>query len=287
MLNLSSSLVKSMLFTGLAVVSVGCYAQNVEQIAQPTTPVPVVPSAAPTIDQPTQAFESIPAALSIEAPQTGSCAMRVYTAQSVVGVTTKSGFAKFALGTLLPAVAGSVAGSASGSAVASRQLATQMAVSANHDLANRASDVPLAIASKFAPMGQVASINKLMSSSVGKLDSAPAVFDEGTVPKNGLEAAPFGLTDSKCVRFLTIDSITFEHSKDFKKRNAVVILSNLVEYVGGKKKPSIRVSNLSRSPITPFDVQQEVASPELQAELDKAFDSAIMQLIDRYEKKKR
>ncbi len=275
--NLGPIVTSSILLSVLAFANMDCHAQVAEQTAA-ISPTVVETLVLPVSDQPTQATPPV---------QVGSCAMRVYTAQSVIGVTTKSGFAKFALGTLLPAVVGSAAGSASGSAVASRQLATQMAVSANNGLANRVSDVPLVIANKFSPKGQAASINTLMAGSAGKLDSAPAIFDEGSVPKNGLEAAPFGLTDSKCIRFLTINSITFEHSKDFKKRNAVVIESNLVEYVGGKKKPSIKVSNLSRSPITPFDVQQETASPELQAELDKAFDSAIMQLVERYEKKKK
>jgi hypothetical protein len=256
----TSQLMTIVLFPALAFASVESYAQDVQ-----------------------------PSAASTQAAPSGSCAMRVYTAQSVAGVTTKSGFAKFALGTLLPAVAGSAAGSGAGAGgfEAGRQLGTQSSIAANRALANRASDVPLAIASKFTQAGQADAIRTLMNGQASSLASAPVVIDEGQVPGNGLDAARFGLTDTRCVRILTVNSIVFEHSKDFKSRNAIVIFSSLAEYNGGEKKPSINVYGESRTPITPFAIEQETASPGLQAELDKALDGAITQLVEKFKKKRK
>ncbi|MEK6637302.1 MAG: hypothetical protein AABY88_04380 [Pseudomonadota bacterium] len=264
----------AVLFSILTFASAECQAQD----AQPPLQVPSIASDASAVSA-----VDLPA----QTGQAGSCAMRVYTAQFVAGVTTKSGFAKFALGTLLPAVAGSAAGSAAGPGgfQASRDLAAQSSIAANRATANKASDVPQAIASEFTQAGQADAIRALMSRQAGSLASAPAVIDEGQVPTNGLDAAPFGLTEIRCVRVLTINSITFEHSKDFKARNAIVILSNLTEYSGGKKKPSIRVYGESRTPITPFAVDQEIGSPELKAELNKAFYGAITELVEKFEKK--
>lgn len=257
----------SLVFPALISIAANSRAQDVQTAAQTTSPISANAPTVTTADQLTPA------------PRTGSCAMRVYTAQSVAGVTTKSGFAKFALGTLLPSIAGSVGGS--------HDLTTQSSIAGNNATANRASDVPAAIASTFTQAGQATAIGTLTSGLLSKLDSAPAVFDDGAAPTNGLDAARFGLSDTRCVRVLTIDSITFEHSKDYKARNAVVMLSSLVEYRGGAKKPSTRVFGESRTPITPFDVAQDTSSPELKAELDGAIKSAITDLFQRFEKKRK
>ena len=89
------------------------------------------------------------------------------------------------------------------------------------------------------------------------------------------------------MRVLTINSISFEHSKDFKARNAIVIISSLAEYSEGKKKASISVYDELRTPITPFAVEQENASPELKAELDRSLDGAITQLVEKFKKKRK
>lgn len=264
------------LFSILALVSAECQAQD----AQPSLQAPPIASEASAVSA---------VGLPAQTGQAGSCAMRVYTAQSVAGVTTKSGFAKFALGTLLPAVAGSAAGSAAGPGgfKAGRDLATQSSIAANRATANRASDVPQAIANKFTQASQADAIRALLSNQSGSLASAPAIIDEGQAPTNGLDAARFGLTETQCVRVLTINSISFEHSKDFKARNAIVIISSLAEYSEGKKKASISVYDELRTPITPFAVEQENASPELKAELDRSLDGAITQLVEKFKKKRK
>lgn len=269
-------LMSSVLFPVMILAGTESRAQNAQDAVQITASV-AAEAAAQTIGQPAQG------------DQTGSCAMRVHTARSVTGVTTKSGFAKFALGTLLPAIAGSAAGSAAGPGGfrAGRDLATQSSITANRAMANRTSDVPPAIAGKFSAEGQASAIRTVLGSLAGSLASSSPVFDVGLVPENGLDAARFGLTERQCVRVLTIDSISFEHSKDYKARNAIVILSNLVEYGDGKKKALIRVADESRSAITPFDVDKETVTPALQAELDKSFDDAITQLLGRFSKKRK
>lgn len=252
-----------LLFSAVLLVAANSQAQDIKSEAQTTPPVAA----------------NAPADQLTPAPRVGSCAMRVYTAQSVAGVTTKSGFAKFALGTLLPSIAGSVGGS--------RDLATQGSIAGIGATTNRASDVPLVIASAFTQSNQAIAIGSLTSDLLTTLDSAPAVFDEGAIPDTGLDAARFGLGDTQCVRIMTINSISFEHSKDYKARNAIVMLSNIVEYRGGKKKPTVQVFGESRTPITPFDVTQDVSSPKLKAELDGAVKSAITDIFQRFEKKRK
>lgn len=267
MRNLSCIFKLGILFPSLTLVAANSRAQETQPAVQATSSIGASVSTAPTSDQPNPALP------------TGSCAMRVYTAQSVAGVTTKSGFAKFALGTLLPSIAGSVGGS--------HDLATQGSIAGNNATANRASDVPQAVSNAYTQSGQASFIRKFVDEKLSTLGSAPAVFDEGVAPTNGLDAVRFGLTNTQCVRILTIDSITFEHSKDYKARNAIVVFSNLVEYSGGKKKPAVKVYGEARSPITPFAVEQETSSSELKAELDGAFNSAVIQLFQKFEKKRK
>lgn len=241
-------------FSSIIVTISGVGAQTITQPTETSavTPSVVAPSAAPAEAAPTVA--------------TSGCAMEVNTAPSVAGVTTKSGLMKFALGTVLPSIAGSVAGSGGGTDgfKAGRDLATQSSIATNRAMADKTSDVPQLIAEEYARERQANKVNAILASKPIK-----------------------ELNGTQCQRTLAITGITFEHSKDYKSRNAIVIQSSLAEYRAGIGKPFIRVFDETRTELKASPLADEAGAPALQSELNNALNASVSNLLDRFAKKQK
>jgi hypothetical protein len=220
----------------------------------------------------TQPASAPPAAVAPASPEvmnktvpTG-CTFEVLSAPSIAGVTKKSGLMKFALGTVLPSIAGSVAGSGGGggSFEAGRQLTTQSSIATNRAMADKASDVPEVIANEYAPQLQK--------------DAATALVAARPIKEGG---------PAQCLRRMEITGIIFEHSKDYKARNAIVIQSALSEYRAGIGKPFIRVFDETRTELKASPLADAAGKPALQLELKNAMNSAIGNLLDRFANKQK
>lgn len=235
-----------------------------------------------------QTIDSQKPGSTIESTPTNGCEMRVFTANSVAGLTKKSGFAKFALGTVLPSIAGSVAGSGSGGRgfEAGRNLGNQSSIAANRLVRDKASDVPAVIYDELTPERQAIVFGGIVNSRAALLNSATPSFDDGDFPTKEAVATRFNTTGQQCLRIAQITGITFEHSKDFKSRNAIVVSSLMYEYQKGKAKPIITVVDETRTAINEFPLKDENSTDPLKKEVSKALESAVNKLLNTFEKKR-
>lgn len=154
-------------------------------------------------------------------------------------------------------------------------------------MANKASDVPSAIANELTQRRQMSAIGNLLSTRPGALNSAAPIFGDGSAPTNKDVEARLASSGGQCLWVMVMTSVTFEHAKDYKSRNALAVVSSLAEYRRGKKKPVIQVNDDTRTPIANFPVKVEADLPVLQAELGRAYTASADSLLDRFDKKRR
>lgn len=218
-----------------------------------------------------------------------ACHTQIYTASSITGLAKKSGFAKFALGVVLPSVLGSVAGSGGGGGgfEAGRALGGQSAVFANNKLVDRTSDVPIVIANQFSQVQQGKAVQTTLERFAAQLGTTSFSIDEGNAPLPKTAPARAQTMGLQCLRVLTIDSIVFEHSNNYKTRNAIVVASSLAEYTQSSGKPVTSVRDVYSAPISKFMAENQPSSPDLDLELAGALDGAMNSIAETFQKKRK
>lgn len=221
--------------------------------------------------------------------EAANCELRVYPAETITGVTTKSGLAKFALGVVLPSVVGSVAGAVTGANGwdASKLLFDQTVLTGSSLSVRRTGDVPEVIADRYAPSRQAAMIADVLAAQPDASSFAAPLLGEHEIPDRKEVAHALEASGHSCMQILTIDSITFEHSKDYTKRNAVVVGASLSQYVKGRKKPETAVSEVLKTSITTYSPEMAQPSPELEQSLETAFREAVTNLVAKFQKKQK
>lgn len=223
-----------------------------------------------------------------------ACVVRVFSSPQVSGVVTKSGLMKFALNSVLPSVMGSAMASGASpknfdkTFKAAQNSANQTSIFMSNRTRDKASDVPEYIDGYFAAESLSGAVSRILAADV-RFSQDPAPIYNGPPIESSKAALYFlGLTKQSCMRMLTIDSVVLEHSKDFKKRNELIIVSTAVEYEAGNDtavksaRESVKIP-LETSPIA----SSEPDLMSLKAELDAALSKSISIVLGKLQGKKK